>query len=455
MNNLPVLPVRVCIHLTLAIVVGSNLPGRAQTNWPIAVNPSLAHMPDAQEVISNILATPPPAQAVSNFSTPSSSAPGIYWDLQGYLPPSPFNPLADLPFYPISFSNNNYIIDDRGVDFFALFQQAGELAINASRECGASMLPPLDYTSSTSLWLEVPAGETDGTNLTVIVHNTIEGQTYTILTKQSLSDPSWVEGQWFYGTNGDSTTNQVPINGQTNVFVWARSGVPVSLLAIVSQPLDQEVLEGDTVTFSVAASGSGALTYHWTCNGAPISGATASSYTIGSVQDSDAAGYAVVVSNGVTSVWSRIAQLTVDAGTGDPLLMQIIGARQDYSFINGMTYYVDSAVELYGTTTLRGGSVIKFDWSTNSSLVVKGALVCETEPYYPAILTSVDDDSQGEYLWWASTGDPQTATNGAAYLNHGRGDEQRHQQFANLLRRPGGDDAGGAGRAGCLGLPVF
>jgi hypothetical protein len=68
-------------------------------------------------------------------------------------------------------------------------------------------------------------------------------------------------------------------------------------------------------------------------------------------------------------------------------------------------------------TTLRGGSVIKFDPSGNSSLVVKGALVCETEPYNPAILTSVDDDSQGEWVSSVSTGDPQTASNGAAYLN--------------------------------------
>jgi hypothetical protein len=372
MKNLPVLPVRVCIHLALAILVGSILSGRAQTNWGIPINSALANDPGVVEIISNILAMPPPSQAVSNFSTASSNAPGTYWCLQGNFPPIPFNPFPDLPCYPIDSSNHIYIVDNRGVDMSALCRQAGEQATNGSGEWGASMLPPLDYTNSTGLWLEVPEGGVDGTNLTVILHNTSEGQAYTMLTKQSLADSSWVEKQLLYGTNGDSTTIQLPISGQTNVFVWARSGVPVSLLAIVSQPLDQEVLEGDTVTFSVAASGSGHLSYQWTCNSAIIPGATGSSYTISSVQDSDAAGYAVAVSNSVTSVSSRTAQLTVDGGTGDPLLMEILGPRQDYSFIKGVSYYIDSAVELYGTTTLPGGSVIKLDPSTNSAWWSKG-----------------------------------------------------------------------------------
>src|SRR5271157_641686 len=180
MKNLPVLPVTVCIHLALAIFACSNLPGRAQTNRPTPVNSALAQIPGAEEVISNILATPPPSQAVSNFSNASSNAPGIYWSLKGKLPPSPFNPLPGLPYYPINSSNNNYVIDDRGVDFSALYQQAGKQATTAAGGWDASTLTPLDYTNSTELWLEIPAGGVDGTNLTVIVHNTSEGQAYTI-----------------------------------------------------------------------------------------------------------------------------------------------------------------------------------------------------------------------------------------------------------------------------------
>ena len=43
-------------------------------------------------------------------------------------------------------------------------------------------------------------------------------------------------------------------------------------------------------------------------------------------------------------------------------------------------------------------------------------LTCKTEPYNPAILTSIDDDAAGEVLGFSS-GDPQTAANGTPYLD--------------------------------------
>lgn len=62
--------------------------------------------------------------------------------------------------------------------------------------------------------------------------------------------------------------------------------------------------------------------------------------------------------------------------------------------------------------------MIKFDYMhTNATLQVMGRLVCDTQPYYPAVLTSVDDHTMGESIWWAYSGFPQPATNGAVYLD--------------------------------------
>jgi len=50
------------------------------------------------------------------------------------------------------------------------------------------------------------------------------------------------------------------------------------------------------------------------------------------------------------------------------------------------------------------------------NLVVKGALVCDTQPFAPAVLTSIDDNSQGQVLWGGYS-NPQPAANGVPYLN--------------------------------------
>ncbi len=73
------------------------------------------------------------------------------------------------------------------------------------------------------------------------------------------------------------------------------------------------------------------------------------------------------------------------------------------------TYYISGPVNLYGTTTIEGGTVIKY---TNYSLpyepgllAVNGQLDCETAPYRPAIFTSFHDNSVGEIIA-GSSGNP-------------------------------------------------
>jgi hypothetical protein len=84
--------------------------------------------------------------------------------------------------------------------------------------------------------------------------------------------------------------------------------------AIIAQPQSQTVSAGAPVTFAVGATGTPAPTYQWNKNGNPISGATAATYAIGSVQPADAAtapGYAAVVTNAVGTVTSNAATLMV------------------------------------------------------------------------------------------------------------------------------------------------
>jgi glucose/arabinose dehydrogenase len=85
---------------------------------------------------------------------------------------------------------------------------------------------------------------------------------------------------------------------------------------ITSQPADRTVSVGQSATFTVAASGAAPLSYQWRRNGAPISGATGTSYTLASAQLSDnGATFDVVVTNGSGSVTSNAARLTVTSNT--------------------------------------------------------------------------------------------------------------------------------------------
>ncbi|WIV99798.1 immunoglobulin domain-containing protein [Kinneretia aquatilis] len=89
------------------------------------------------------------------------------------------------------------------------------------------------------------------------------------------------------------------------------AGAPV----INSQPQNVVANVGQTVSFSVQASGSG-LSYQWRKNGVNLgSNSSSASYIINAVQASDAGSYSVLVSNSLGSTSSNAASLTVNPGS--------------------------------------------------------------------------------------------------------------------------------------------
>src|SRR5207249_1311937 len=73
---------------------------------------------------------------------------------------------------------------------------------------------------------------------------------------------------------------------------------------ITTQPANQTVTQGDTVTFSVVATGNPAPTYQWKKNGTAISGATSASYTKVTAGADNNTTYSVVITNSFGSVSS-------------------------------------------------------------------------------------------------------------------------------------------------------
>jgi len=124
---------------------------------------------------------------------------------------------------------------------------------------------------------------------------------------------------------------------------------------INTQPQTQTVCQGSPVTFSVDAIGTGTLTYQWRYNGSPISGATASSYTIPSLALGDAGAYSVVVTATCGSVTSANAQLTVTPLT--TISVQPVGS----------TVCAGSPVNL--SVTAAGTGSLNYTWYLNGVAV--------------------------------------------------------------------------------------
>jgi hypothetical protein len=85
----------------------------------------------------------------------------------------------------------------------------------------------------------------------------------------------------------------------------------VTPVAITTQPSTQSVVVGGTTTLTVAATGSGTLTYQWLRNGTAIAGATGASLTLTNLARGGSASYSVIVTGSGGSVTSNAAALTV------------------------------------------------------------------------------------------------------------------------------------------------
>jgi hypothetical protein len=102
--------------------------------------------------------------------------------------------------------------------------------------------------------------------------------------------------------------------------------------SITAQPANQTVVIGLAATFTVTASGTAPLTYQWQKGGAPISGATAASYTTpATAKTDDGSTFVVVVSNGSGSATSGSAKLTVVSGTAMPRGTDVTTYKNDQS----------------------------------------------------------------------------------------------------------------------------
>lgn len=141
---------------------------------------------------------------------------------------------------------------------------------------------------------------------------------------------------------------------------------------ITFHPQSRTVCLGQTISFSVEATGSEPLSYQWKKNGSPISEPTANSSTLmlDSIQTSDAGNYTVEVTNACGTVTSSKAILTVNS------FPRIIDSSSNLFVCLGRT--ASFSVKAIGTEPLF------YQWKKNG-LAIDGAnsnifVISEVEP---------------------------------------------------------------------------
>lgn len=86
--------------------------------------------------------------------------------------------------------------------------------------------------------------------------------------------------------------------------------------SVTTQPAAVAVNPGQSATFSVAVAGTAPFSYQWRRNGAPITGATGSSYSVANAQPGNSGSYSVTITNAGGSIVSNAADLVVNTIPG-------------------------------------------------------------------------------------------------------------------------------------------
>jgi hypothetical protein len=164
------------------------------------------------------------------------------------------------------------------------------------------------------------------------------------------------------------------LSSVTSVAVTLAVNVPPS---IMTQPVSQTVIAGQTVIFSGVATGTSPLSYQWKENGSPLSGATLASYTtpVTSAADSGES-FTVTVTNAAGSMTSNNAVLTVNVPpsiTTQPVSQTVVVGKNAIFSV-----------------TVSGTSPLSYQWDKNGARI-SGAT---SASYNTPPTTALDNQSQ-------------------------------------------------------------
>ena len=211
------------------------------------------------------------------------------------------------------------------------------------------------YTGSSvgSLTTIASDNESGGNGASRVVFTASSGTTYRIA----------VDG--FGGAMGSVTLN------------WIQPAAPI----FTTHPQSQTVYQGNNVTLTSTAIGTPNPSYQWRFNGANISGANNSSYSITGVSTNSAGNYDAVASNTSGLVTSQVAVLTVltsQATLSGPVVTNNT-FRMSVSQVSGLSYIIQ------GNTNLSAASWVSLVTNSAPFTFADTAFTNNPQRFYRAI----------------------------------------------------------------------
>jgi len=188
-----------------------------------------------------------------------------------------------------------------------------------------------------------PAITTQPVNITVTVGQTA---TFTVVaTGKAPLTYQWTKNGTNVGTNSATYTTaattssdngaQIKVTVSNSAGSTSSSAVTLSVNtaatkpAITTQPVNTTVSDGNTATFTVAATGTAPLSYQWTKNGTNV-GTNSATYTTAATTSSDnGAQIHVTVSNSAGSTPSNTVTLTVTTTPPPPSSVNVLTYHND------------------------------------------------------------------------------------------------------------------------------
>lgn len=164
---------------------------------------------------------------------------------------------------------------------------------------------------------------------------------------------------------------------------------------ITNNPSNLTVSAGQTIDLNAGASGSTPLTYRWTFEGTPISGATASTLTITNAQSANEGVYRVVVSNSAGTATSSTAYVRVT-----PSVPTIVA--------NPASLTVSTSSNAVFSVVASGSQPFSYQWFFNGNSIANGTLASYS-------ISSAQPVNAGTYTVVVSNG-LGTTTSSAATL---------------------------------------